>query len=190
MRVELRSTDHRAKHGSAIVARRRAGNARCRPKRPANCELGYDAFGTAGEQTLAGNAESWATRPRLRSTRRSAHFEAARDDAAPAQAQYTLGHLQYLTRDDGVAAIRAAEAATDAYECVDDKVGMHNSATLRAASELEIAAGMNASTQRAEQRALYDGADRRLAEAAEYFGSHDMPVNAEYAVNMRGVRAV
>ena len=70
--------------------------------------------------------------------------------------------LQSLERDDRVAAIRAAETAGEIYRALDDDTGMHNAATLRAASELEIAAGMTASTQGAEQRALYETADRRL----------------------------
>jgi CHAT domain-containing protein/tetratricopeptide (TPR) repeat protein len=186
-RVELRSLDHRAKRGSVMLraARfRRAENAA-----PGERELGYTAFGLAGAQTAAGNRESWAKAAALLNEA-VAHFELASDEAARAQAQYTLGHLQYLLVDDRLAAIRAAEAATESYEDIDDEVGVHNAATLRAASELEVASGMNASTQRAAQRALYDAADHRLAEAAEFFGKRGLPVNAEYAVNMRGVRAI
>ena len=49
---------------------------------------------------------------------------------------------------------------------------------------------MNPNTQRAEQKGMYDAADRRLSEAAGFFTAHGMPIRAEYAVNMRGVRAV
>ena len=187
LRIELQSMDHRTKRGT--VALRVARWRRAADAAPGERELGYAAIGLAGVQTAAGSRESWAKATALLNEA-VAHFELARDDAALAQTQYTLGHLQYLLIDDRQAAIRAAEAATDSYEEIDDEVGIHNAATLRAASELEIASGMNASTQRAAQRALYDAADRRLAEAAEFFGQRGLPVNAAYAVNMRGVRAV
>src|SRR5688572_19039140 len=93
------------------------------------------------------------------------HFADAHDEAGVAQAQYTLGHLQYLERDDRPAAIRAADEAAEAYRGIEDETGVQRAAVLRAASELELASGMNAGTQRAEQRAMYDAADRRLAEA-------------------------
>ena len=156
---------------------------------PGERELGYAAFGLAGEQTAAKTTESWAKAADLLNEA-VAHFELAEDDAARAQAQYTLGHLQYLERDDRLAAIRAAEAATESYEKLDDDVGIYNAATLRAAAELEFASGMNAGTQRAEQRAMYEAADRRLADATKFFEQRGLLVNAEYAVNMRGVRAV
>ncbi|MEO8019033.1 MAG: CHAT domain-containing tetratricopeptide repeat protein [Pseudomonadota bacterium] len=186
-RVELRSVDHRAKRGNVTLraARwRRADNST-----PDERELGYTAFGLAGAQTAAGGRESW-TKAAALLNEAVAHFGLARDDAAQAQTQYTLGHLQYLLIEDRLAAIRAAEAATESYEDIDDEVGIQNAATLRAAAELEIASAMNASTQRAAQRALYDAADRRLAEAAEFFTKRGLPVSAEYAVNMRGVRSV
>ncbi len=63
-------------------------------------------------------------------------------------------------------------------------------ATLRAASELEIAVRHEREYATRRQRALYDAADRRLAEAAEFFGKRGLPMSAEYAVNMRGVRAI
>ena len=49
---------------------------------------------------------------------------------------------------------------------------------------------MNAGTQRAEQRAMYVAADRRLADGAEFFKTHGRPIWAQYAVNMRAVLAV
>src|SRR5690349_14627925 len=151
--VELRSTDHRTKRGSAKVTvarwQRTAADA------PGEREQGYRAFGLAGAQTGLKTKDSWAKAAALLNEA-AAHFEAAGDDAGHAQAQYTLGHLQYLERDDRLAAVRAAEAATDSYEKLGDEAGVQNAATLRAAAELEIASGMSAGTQRAEQRSLYE----------------------------------
>jgi hypothetical protein len=61
---------------------------------------------------------------------------------------------------------------------------------LRSAAEIDLAGAMNAGTQRAEQRALYASADRRLKAAVDFFQSHAMPVRAQYATNMRAVLAV
>jgi hypothetical protein len=79
-----------------------------------------------------------------------------------AQAAYLLAHVQYGPRSQWAAAVRATEIATDAYKSSDDEAGIHNAATLRSAAEIDLAGAMNAGTQRAEQRALYASADRRL----------------------------
>jgi CHAT domain-containing protein len=72
---------------------------------------------------------------------------------------------------------------------LDDETGVQNSATIRAAAELELAVGMDASRQGAEQKAMYDDADRRLQASAEYFTTHGWPARAAYAINMRGIHA-
>jgi CHAT domain-containing protein len=117
-------------------------------------------------------------------------FKAAHAEAEHAQAAYALAHLQYLARMQWLPAIRAAELAADGFENLDDEAGVHHAASIRAAAEVEVASGMNASKQRAEQRALYEAADQRLAAAAEYFLAHDAGVAAAYAINMRGIRAL
>jgi CHAT domain-containing protein/tetratricopeptide (TPR) repeat protein len=187
VRIEVRSTDHRKKHGT--VELRAARWQRTADAAPDERELGYTAFGLASAQTTVGTREAWAKAVALLNES-VAHFDLAGDDAARAQAEYSLGHLQYLLVDDYAGSIRAAQAAAEAYEDIGDAVGIHNSTMLRAASEIEIASGMKAGTQRAAQRALYDAADRRLAEAAAFFGKQGLPLAAQYAVNMRGMRAV
>ena len=99
--------------------------------------------------------------------------------------------MQYESRDEWAAAVRATEIATEAYKAVDDEAGVHNAATLRAAAEIELAAAMNAGTQRAEQRALVR--QRRSAprrRPPNFSRAHGLPVRAQYAVNMRAVLAV
>ncbi len=182
--VELRSADNSKKVGQGLVSISRWS--RPASDEPGELERGFVAFGIAGEQTALKEPEANA-RAADKLHEAAAHFDAAGDDAARAQANYTLANLQYLGREEFTAAIRATEAARDAYESGDDQIGVQNSLTLRAAAELEFAAGMNAGTQRAEQAALYDAADRRLALAADFFSSHAAPVRAAYAVNMRGI---
>jgi tetratricopeptide (TPR) repeat protein len=187
LRIELHSRDHRAKRGTVRLRAsrwRRAADAA-----PGERELGYAAMGLAGAQTAEGTGATWTKAADLLNEA-AGHFELARDESARAQARYTLSHLQYFLIDDREAAIRAAVAAKGSYEEIEDEAGVHNAETLRAAAELEIASGMNASTQTAAQRALYAAADRRLIGAEKFFEQHRLPINAEYVVNMRGVRAV
>lgn len=185
LRVELMNSEHRANSGNVRlrVARWRGEADQPRGERA----LGFVAFGKAGEETLVGTTES-RTRAVDLLHEAIAHFSKARDDASRAQAEYTLGHLEYRYRAEYQPAILAAQRAGELYDSLDDETGVWHAATLRAAAEIEVAAGMNASTQGAEQRALYDSADRTLARSARYFIEHSLGVSATYAVNMRGIR--
>src|SRR5882672_9576731 len=187
LNVTIRSADHRTKQGRANL--RIARWRRTPDSRPGELELGFVAFGAAGEQAALATPESW-TRAADKLNEAVTRFEAADDDTARAQAAYTLANVQYAARDQWTAAVRATETATEAYKAVDDEQGVQNAAALRAAAEVDLAAAMNAGTQRAEQNALYGIADRRLADAADFFLAHKLPVRAQYAVNMRAVRAV
>jgi CHAT domain-containing protein len=186
LRVQLRSVDHRTKTGSATlsIARWKRGLHTA----PSDLETGFGEFAEALQQSATGRPESVAhAADRLHEA--MTRFEAAHDDAALAAAAYELANVQY-SGDGWTAAVRATEAATDAYKDVADEAGVQNAAALRAACELEIASGMNPGTQRAEQRGMYEAVDRRLAEAAKFFIAHGMPVRAEYAINMRGIGAL
>jgi CHAT domain-containing protein/tetratricopeptide (TPR) repeat protein len=195
LRIALRSADHRTKQGSAGIRVLRFTRAATAPADAR--ERGFVAFGVAGEQTAlaTGNANADAAGDAYALAAEKLHeavtqFESAGDAPALAQAQYTLAWLQYVARNDHAAAIRAAEAASKAFDDADDEAGVEGAAVVRSAAELELAAGMNASTQRAEQSAMYDTADRRLAAAADFFSHHARPVQAAYAVNQRGLRAL
>lgn len=185
--VQILSDDHPTKLGRAKL--RIARWNRPRDAQPTELELGYSAFAAAGTQNSLDTAESRARAANLMNEAVT-HFGAAGDDAARAQAAYSLANVQYNARDDWAAAVRASEIAREAYGAVRDEVGIHNTATIRAAAEIELAAGMDADTQRAEQKAMYASVDRRLAESADFFAAHALPVHAEYAVNMRAVRAI
>jgi CHAT domain-containing protein/tetratricopeptide (TPR) repeat protein len=187
LRVGVRSDDHPSKRGSVSVR-----IARFMPadgQAPGAVELGYRAWAAAAEQQVLATPESW-TAAADHFNEAIAHFDAAGRDAARGQAAYMLASLQYFERDDWPAAIRAAELAADAFDDADDDTGVHDAIALRGSAELEVAGGMNAGTQRAEQKAMYEAADRRLAGAASYFTQHQLPVRATFVVNMRGVRAL
>jgi CHAT domain-containing protein len=187
LRVKIASDDHPTKKGLAKLRLSQWKRAFDAP--PSELELGYDAYAAAGHENALATPEAW-TRAADKMYEAVTHFDVAGDDAARAQAAYSLANIQYNARDAWVASVRATEMSADAYDAVGDEVGIQNSATLRAAAEIEIAAAMDAGTQQAEQKAMYASADRRLAEAAEFFTRQGLPVRAEYAVNMRAVRAV
>jgi len=186
LELQMRSTDHRTKRGR--VALRIARWSDVSGERAGERKLGFSAFGAAGEQIALATPES-STSAADKLYEAVTHFEAADDEPMRALAAYSLAYVQYGPRDQWAAAVRATEIATDAYKSADDETGVHNSWTLRSAAEIELAGAMNAGTQRAEQRALYAGADRRLADAAEFFANHALPVRAQYATNMRAVLA-
>jgi CHAT domain-containing protein len=184
LRVAARSIDHRSRISQVLLRIKRWERT---SGKLSDLEQGYAAFASAGEQTARGKPESWSLAAESLH-QASTHFAAAGSNAARAQAEYALGNLQYLLRSQWQPAILAADAAADAYATVDDSLGEHRAAVLRASAELEIADGMSSESQRAEQRALYDNAEQRLAAAAEYFRAHDAPIDETYAVNMRGIR--
>ncbi|HYJ42231.1 MAG TPA: CHAT domain-containing tetratricopeptide repeat protein, partial [Steroidobacteraceae bacterium] len=187
LQVQLRSKDHNTKQGR--VALRIARWTRAPGATATERELGFTAFGAAGVQVALATTESSASAAD-KMHEAVAHFEAADDEAMLALAAYSLAYVQYGARDQWAAAVRATEIATEAYRAADDEAGIQNAETLRAAAEIQLASAMNAGTQRAEQRALYANADRRLADAAEFFKSHALRIRAQYAVNMRAVLAV
>jgi tetratricopeptide (TPR) repeat protein len=187
LRITVRSDDHRTKQGSVTL--RIARWKRPPETRPGELELGFVAYGAACEQAVLATPEAW-TRAADKLHETVGHFEAADDERMLAQAAYFLANVQYGPRSQWAAAVRATEIAADAYESLDDEAGIHNAGTLRSAAEIGLADSMNAGTQRAEQRALYASADRRLAGAVDFFKSHAMPMREQYATNMRAVLAV
>ena len=184
LHIQARSADYGGKTGSAHVRVSRWKYSV--DAAPGALENGYAAFGAAGRETARGEPAGWE-RAAEQLRRASALFANASSEGARAQAEYSLGSLEYLLRMQWQAAIRAADAAADEYESLDDRTGWHRAGVLRASAEIEIASGMSASSQRAERGALFESIDKRLREAAAHFGSHGEPVDEAYAINMRGV---
>ena len=187
LEVRLRSADHRTKSGRVQLRISRWTRAIDAPA--GERERGFAALGEAGEQVALDTTES-AARAADKLHEAVTHFEAADDEPMRAQAAFSLAYLQYNARDEWAATVRATEIATEAYNAFDDEAGVHNAAILRGAAEIQLAGAMNAGTQRAEQRAMYAAADRRLADGAEFFKAHGRPIWSQYAVNMRAVLAV
>jgi CHAT domain-containing protein/tetratricopeptide (TPR) repeat protein len=186
LRVIVRSDDNPATTGRAVV--RIAGFRRAAPAQASELEQGFRAWAAADAESARATPESWA-RAADKLNEAILHFEAARDDHARARAAYALANLQHDKRDDWSAAIRAAEIATEAFDASDDAEGLQNAAIIRGAAEVDLATKLDAGTQRAEQKSLYEAADRRLAEAEAFFIARENPARAAAAINLRGVRA-
>ncbi len=187
LRIDIASADHKSKRGNAAVRisrwSREPGAA------PSELESGYRAQAEAGELVLASGTEALArTADKLHEA--VAHFDSAGDDTARAEAAFALAFIQYGPRDQYAAAIRACETAAEAFDDAGDEVGVQSALMLRAFAEVDLAASMNGETQRAEKQALYAEADRRLEDSARFFIARGLPLNAQYAVNMRAVRAI
>ncbi len=187
LRVRLRSADHPSWRGTVTVSIARF--VRGPTDTPGERELGYTAWDAAGRQHASANPEGW-TGAADHLNEAMTHFETAGDDAARAAAAYALANVQYGARDDWAAAIRAAEMAADLFAGLDDETNAHNANSVRGVAEMSLASGMNPVTQRAEQKALFEVADRRLGDAAAYFEAHAMPLRAAFTTNMRGIRAL
>ncbi len=185
--IQLHSADHKTKQGRGELRllRWRRGPG----EEPGELERGFLSFSEAGQQCALGTPLGWS-RSADRLYDAVTHFTAARDAAARAQAAYSLASLQYNVRDEWAAAVRATEVAAEAFAQAGDETGSANAKTLRAATEINVAAGMDASTHGAERKALFASVDRRLAEVTEFFTGHGLGIRAEYAVNMRGLCAV
>jgi tetratricopeptide (TPR) repeat protein len=185
LRVVVRSDDHPATRGAALV--RIAGFRAARDGEPSPLELGYRAWARAGAENALATPESWA-RAADKLNEAILHFEEADAEHARAGAAYALANLQHGKRDDWSAAIRAAEVAAEAFDATDDQEGVQNAAIIRGAAEIDLAAELDAGTQRAEQKSLYESADRRLAEAEAFFVARKNNLRAARAIILRGVR--
>lgn len=186
LRVAVRSDDNPATAGRVVV--RIAGFRGAASAPSSDLELGYRAWAAADAESASATPEAWA-RAADKLNEAILHFEAANEEHARAQAAYALANLQHDRRDDWSAAIRAAEIAAKAFDASDDEEGVQNAAIIRGTAEIDLAATLDASTQRAEQKSLYEAADRRLAGAEKFFVASENPARAAAAVTLRGVRA-
>ncbi|HUQ12252.1 MAG TPA: CHAT domain-containing tetratricopeptide repeat protein [Steroidobacteraceae bacterium] len=186
LRIVVRSDDNPATSGKVVVriaSFRASGDAE-----PSDLQQGFRAWAKADAESSLATPESWA-RAADKLNEAILHFEAAGDEHARAEAAYALANLQHDKRDDWSAAIRAAEIAAESFDASGDQDGLNNAAIIRATAEIDLATKLDAGTQRAEQKSLYEAADRRLAEAQDYFVGQDNRARAARAANMRGVRA-
>ena len=183
VRITVRGDDLPAASGTAAVRLARF------VREASATEAGYLAWAQAGAEAFPVTSEGWA-RAADKLNEAILQFDSARDTRARAESAYALASMQNSKRDDWTAAIRAAEIASESYGDLDDEAGAQNAAIVRASAEIDLASGLDAATQRAEQKSLYDVADRRLADAAQFFITGGEFARAAYASNQRGKRSL
>jgi CHAT domain-containing protein len=185
--ITVTSFDHPTKRGEALVRVSRWSRMPAEPW--TEREIGYAAQSTAAELSTVGTYDSWkAAAAKLSDA--VAHFEAAHDDRAVAEAAYALADIDFGPLDRFEAALRACDVATAAFHRLGDEVAIENVSALRAAAEIDLAYGLSADEPHDRQRKLFDDAESRLARAEGFFAERGLRVRAQYTVNMRAVRAI
>jgi hypothetical protein len=147
--VTVRSDDHPMTRGQASV--RIARFQRGESDESGAMLAGYRAWAQADAEHALATPESWA-RAADKLNEAVQRFEDAGSSAARGGAAYALAALQYTTREDYAAAIRASEIASESFADAEDEVGVQNASIVRAGAEIDFAAGLDGGTQRAEQK--------------------------------------
>ncbi|MEO8019034.1 MAG: CHAT domain-containing protein [Pseudomonadota bacterium] len=186
VRVTLSSIDQRTWRGSAALRILRW------PQGPPNAPLderllGYMALGKGNELIAKTDTASW--RAAIQPMRlAAAHFEAANDLQALAEAEYQRGYVEFNLLYQFEDGRRTAASAQAHFEAAGDETGAARAAVLRALHEFNIASGMGPEVPRAEQRSLLDTAVARVKRAQTYFEAHDMHTDAMNALNVSCIR--
>ena len=186
VRISLTSVDQRAWRGAAAVRILRWP----RPTADAPVDerlLGYMALGKGNELIARSDNASW--RAAIRPMRQAAaHFLAANDLQALAEAEYQRGYVEFNLLFEFEDGRRSAESAEAHFKAVGDEPGAARAAVLRALNEFNVAASMGAEVPRSEQHALLDTAVARTREALSYFDANEMHSDAMNAMNVACIR--
>jgi len=186
VRISLTSVDQRAWRGAAAVRILRWP----RPAADAPADerlLGYMALGKGNELVAKADSASW--RAAIRPMRQAAaHFMAANDMQALAEAEYQRAYLEFNLLYEFEDGRRSAEFAESHFLAAGDHAGAARAAVLRALNEFNIAASMGADVPRAEQRALLDIAVARTKGALAYFDANEMHSDAMNAMTVACIR--
>lgn len=187
LRITLQSIDQRSWRGAAAVRILRwpppAANAP-----PDHRLLGFIAHGKATELVARPDKESW--RDSLLPFREAAaHFEMAKDLQSLAETEYQMGWVEHNLLFQYEDARRSAEAAQAHFAAVDDEVGVHRAANLRAINEIGIASSMGPESPGAEQRELLDQAVARFRKAGEFFAREGLQTDEIVSLSRIAMRA-
>jgi CHAT domain-containing protein len=188
LRVSLSSIDQRTWRGAAAVRILHWP----RPSSDAPLDerlLGYMALGAGGELVAANTSESW--RAAIRPLRQAAaHFEAANDMRALAEAEYQRGYVEFNLLYEFEAGRRSAELAQRHFAAAGDDTGVARAAVLRALNELNIASSMGPEVSLTNYRAMLDDAIARVKRAQAYFESEDLHTDVLNAMTIGCIREV
>ncbi|HEV7608116.1 MAG TPA: CHAT domain-containing tetratricopeptide repeat protein [Steroidobacteraceae bacterium] len=186
VRITLSSIDQRTWRGSAALRILRWPQSA--PNAPPDERLlGYMALGKGNELVAKTDTASW--RAAIQPMRQAAaHFEAANDIQALAEAEYQRGYVEFNLLYEFEDGRRTAASAQAHFLAAGDEAGAARAAVLRALHEFNIASGMGPEVPRSEQRALLDTAVARVKRAQAYFEAHDMHTDAMNALNVSCIR--
>jgi hypothetical protein len=184
----LSSVDQRAWRGAAAVRILRWPQPA--PDAPLDERLlGYMALGEGNALIAKPDAASWrAAIVPLRQA--AAHFEAANDMQALAEAEYQRGYIEFNLLYEFEDGSRSAESSQSHFAAAGDSAGAARAAVLRALNEFNIAATMGAEVPRAEQRAMLDTAVARVKRSQAFFDANEMHSDAMNAMNVICIREI
>jgi CHAT domain-containing protein len=184
----LSSVDQRAWRGAAAVRILRWPQPA--PDAPLDERLlGYMALGEGNALIAKPDAASWrAAIVPLRQA--AAHFEAANDMQALAEAEYQRGYIEFNLLYEFEDGSRSAESSQSHFAAAGDAAGAARAAVLRALNEFYIAATMGAEVPRAEQRAMLDTAVARVKRSQAFFDANEMHSDAMNAMNVICIREI
>jgi tetratricopeptide (TPR) repeat protein len=184
----LSSVDQRAWRGAAAVRILRWPQPA--PDAPLDERLlGYMALGEGNALIAKPDAASWrAAIVPLRQA--AAHFEAANDMQALAEAEYQRGYIEFNLLYEFEDGSRSAESSQSQFAAAGDAAGAARAAVLRALNEFNIAATMGAEVPRAEQRAMLDTAVARVKRSQAFFDANEMHSDAMNAMNVICIREI
>jgi len=186
VRITLSSIDQRNWRGAAAVRILRWPQPAAGAP-PDERLLGYMALGQGNELVAKTDTASW--RAAIQPLRQAAaHFEAANDLQALAEAEYQRGYVEFNLLYEFEDGRRTAESAQGHFQAAGDDTGAARAAVLLALHEFNIATGMGPEVPRAEQRALLDTAAARVKRSQAYFEAHDMHTDAMNALNVSCIR--
>jgi CHAT domain-containing protein len=188
MRISLSSVDQRTWRGAAAIRILRWPHPS--PDLPIDERLlGYMALGKGNELVAQTDTSSW--RAALQPLRQAAaHFEAANDMQALAEAEYQRGYVEFNLLYEFENGRRSAEAAQRHFAAAGDETGIARATILRALNEFNIASSMGPEIPRSEQRALLDNAAIRVKRAQDYFEAQDLQSDALNALTIGCLREV
>jgi CHAT domain-containing protein/tetratricopeptide (TPR) repeat protein len=186
LRVSLASIDQRTWRGAAAVRILRWPEPS--PGAPLDERLlGYMSLGKGNELVAMTDSASW--RAAIQPLRQAAaHFEAANDMQALAEAEYQRGYVEFNLLYEFEDGRRTAESALRHFAAAGDETGVARATVLRALNEFNIASGMGPDIPRSDQHALLDIAVARVKRALRYFEARELHTDALNALTISCIR--
>jgi CHAT domain-containing protein/tetratricopeptide (TPR) repeat protein len=188
LRISLSSIDQRTWRGAAAVRILHW------PQPAADAPLderllGYMALGKGSELVALTDTASW--RAAIQPLRQAAaHFEAANDMQALAEAEYQRGYVEFNLLYDFENGRRSAELAQRHFAAAGDDTGVARATLLRALNEFNIASSLGQEVSRAQYHAMLDDSVARVKRAQAHFEAEELHTDVLNALTIGSIREV